>query len=68
MPFLVELAAGLNLNFASPRADFLRGRYTTANWDVDELEVHKKEIIESDKLRVNLIASYGPQGYAWKRA
>jgi hypothetical protein len=63
--FAVELAAGLNLYLASPRSDFLRGRYTTANWDVDELEAHKDEIIEKDMLRVKLAAEYGSNGYAW---
>ena len=64
----MELPAGLNLYLASPRADFLRGRYTTANWDVDELEAHKAEIVEKDLLRANLTASYGPSGYPWKDA
>jgi len=62
----VELAAGLNLYLASPRADFLRGRYTAANWDVDELEAHEAEIKEKNLLRANLTAEYGDEGYQWK--
>ena len=61
----VDLAAGMNLYLASPRADFLRGRYTTANWDVDELESHKEEIVAKDMLRTKLEASYGPEGHVW---
>jgi hypothetical protein len=63
-----RLPAGLNLYLASPRADFLRGRYTTANWDVDELEAHKAEIVQKNLLRADLVASYGPSGYQWQDA
>ncbi|KAH8806108.1 putative oxidoreductase ucpA [Xylogone sp. PMI_703] len=61
----VELAAGLNLYLASPRADYLRGKYTTANWDVDELEAHRSEITGSNILNVSLDADYGPEGHVW---
>jgi hypothetical protein len=54
------------LYLASPRADFLRGRYITANWDIDELEAHKNEIIEKNMLRVNIFTGYGPAGYPWQ--
>ena len=61
----VDLAAGLHLYLASPRADFLRGRYTTANWDVDELEAHQEEIVAKNMLRTKLEAEYGPEGHVW---
>ncbi|RFU33726.1 hypothetical protein B7463_g2646, partial [Scytalidium lignicola] len=61
----VELAAGMNLYLASPKADYLRGRYITANWDVDELEQHQSEIQEKGLFQVRLSADYGPEGYKW---
>lgn len=66
----MKLAAGLNLYLASPRADFLRGRYTTANWDVDELEEHQGEIVANNMLKMKLeigVNGYGPEGHVWKK-
>lgn len=62
----VELAGGMNLYLASPRAAFLQGRYVTANWHVDELEKHKDEIISENLLRIQLTAGYGDNGRVWK--
>lgn len=62
----VELASGINLYLASPRAAYLQGRYVTANWHVDELEAHKEEIISENLLRIQLNASYGDDGHTWK--
>lgn len=62
----VELAGGMNLYLASPRASFLQGRYVTANWHVDELEKHKEEIRSENLLRIQLAASYGDNGHMWK--
>jgi hypothetical protein len=41
-----ELAAGYSLWLATQggKVDFLRGRYSSANWDVDELLAKQKEI------------------------
>ncbi|KAH8690177.1 hypothetical protein BGW36DRAFT_433129 [Talaromyces proteolyticus] len=61
----VELGAGLNLYLASPRADFLRGRYVTANWDIEELEAHQSEILAQNMLRVGILADIGPEGHEW---
>jgi hypothetical protein len=46
-----ELAAGFSLWLATQgdKVDFLRGRYSVANWDVDEL-VAKRGEIESKNL------------------
>jgi hypothetical protein len=46
-----ELAAGYSLWLATQgeKVDFLRGRFSSANWDVDEL-LAKREEIESKKL------------------
>jgi len=61
----VELAAAFNLYLASPRADYLRGRFVTANWDVNELESHKEQIEAGTLLRVGLHAEFGPEGQPW---
>jgi hypothetical protein len=46
-----ELAAGFSLWLATQqdKVEFLRGRYSAANWDVDEL-LAKREEIESKNL------------------
>ena len=61
----VELAAAFNLYLASPRADYLRGRFVTANWDVPELESHKEQIESGQLLRVGIHAEFGPAGQPW---
>ena len=35
-------------------ADFLRGRYACATWDVDELVAKKQEILDKDLLKVRV--------------
>ncbi|KAN0119209.1 NAD(P)-binding protein [Hyaloscypha variabilis] len=40
-----DLTGMLALYLAQPRADFLKGSMVGVNWDVDELEQHKDEII-----------------------
>lgn len=39
---------------ASPEADFLKGKYIWANWDVTELKARAKEIAESDLFTMKL--------------
>ncbi|KAF2488334.1 NAD(P)-binding protein [Lophium mytilinum] len=55
----VELAAGTAVYLASPQAQFLSGRYMSANWDVDDLEARKTEIIEGDLLKMDLKGEFG---------
>jgi NAD(P)-dependent dehydrogenase (short-subunit alcohol dehydrogenase family) len=50
----LELAAQFILWLASPEADFLRGKFTWANWDVEELKAKKSEIVENDLLRYTI--------------
>jgi NAD(P)-dependent dehydrogenase (short-subunit alcohol dehydrogenase family) len=48
-PFTKDTAAltgGLIVYLSTPEADFLKGGYIHANWDVEELEQHKNEIVE----------------------
>ena len=39
---------------ASSRADFLRGRYVSSQWDVEELEARQEEILEKDLLKMQM--------------
>lgn len=45
-----DLAAGFVVWLASGRADWAKGRYLSANWDVEELTSRKDEIIKDDLL------------------
>ena len=49
-----DLAAALCIYLTTSRADFLRGRFISANWDVTELEARRQEIIERDLLKLSL--------------
>lgn len=55
----VELAAGTAVYLTSPQAQYLSGRYMSANWDVDELEQKKDEIKERDLLKMDLKGEFG---------
>jgi hypothetical protein len=44
----VELAAGTVLYLASERSEYLRGRFIIGNWDMEELEQRKDEIVEKN--------------------
>ncbi|GAA5955645.1 hypothetical protein JCM3765_001811 [Sporobolomyces pararoseus] len=51
-----ELSAHFSLWLAtSDETDFLRGKYVSANWDVDELLAKKDEIIEKDLLWTRVV-------------
>jgi len=41
----VDLIGMLSLYLAQPRADYLRGSLVGVNWDIEELEAHKDEIL-----------------------
>ena len=49
-----ELAAGVCLWLATPQADFLRGRFVRANWDLTELEQRSAEIVAQDLFKLRL--------------
>lgn len=51
---LVTLPAHFNVWIASPEAEFLKGKFVWANWDVDELKSLAKEIEKSMLLRICL--------------
>jgi NAD(P)-dependent dehydrogenase (short-subunit alcohol dehydrogenase family) len=51
----VSLPAGFFVWLASPEAQFLKGKYLWANWDVDELKARADEIEKSNLLQIGLI-------------
>jgi hypothetical protein len=53
-PLLVNLPAHFNVWIASPEAEFLKGKFVWANWDVNELTAFAEEIKESMLLRIDL--------------
>lgn len=48
------LPGHFNVWIASPEAEFLKGKFVWANWDVTELKALAKEVEESMLLRVCL--------------
>jgi hypothetical protein len=60
------LTAGLTLYVAKPEADFLRGGFVSANWDVEEMKKHEKEITEKKLLKLTIGAKLGPTGHPWE--
>jgi hypothetical protein len=50
-PVLADLFGGLTIYLAGAQADFLRGRFVGANWDVDELERYGDQIVEHGLLK-----------------
>ena len=51
----VELVGMLSLWLAQSKADFLRGQLVSVNWDVEEMEAHKHEILEKKLLQMKWI-------------
>lgn len=48
---LAELAAGACLYLSAPRADSLKGRYVSANWDMEELERNEEIVVNGNLLK-----------------
>jgi hypothetical protein len=48
------LPGHFNVWIASPEAEFLKGKFVWANWDVDELKSLAEEVKESMLLRIGL--------------
>lgn len=49
----IDLTGLLALYLAQPRADYLKGCMVGVNWDVDELEQHKEEIVDKKLLQTS---------------
>ncbi len=51
----VQLPGQFAVWLASPEAEFLKGRFVWANWDVEELMERKEEILEDNLLKLGLV-------------
>ncbi|EAT82552.1 short-chain dehydrogenase Sch1-like protein [Parastagonospora nodorum] len=61
-----ELSASWTLFLSTPRAEWLRGGIVSVNWDVEEMEAHKDEIVRDNLLsRAFLNAKLGKDGHPW---
>jgi hypothetical protein len=59
-----ELPGMMALYLSTERADFLRGGFVGLNWDVDELEQHREEIVKEKLLKLQwLPARFGEGGH-----
>jgi hypothetical protein len=50
-----ELCGGFTVWLTKSKRTWLAGRYLSVNWDVDELEAKRDEIVEGDKLKVRMV-------------
>lgn len=50
-----ELAAATCVYLASKRSEYLKGRYISSNWDVEELESAKDNIVGNNLLRTTVV-------------
>jgi hypothetical protein len=50
------------------RADYLRGGWLGVNWDVKEMEAHKRKIVEKRLLKMKwLSAKFGKEGHPFEK-
>ncbi|KAF2016765.1 hypothetical protein BU24DRAFT_423122 [Aaosphaeria arxii CBS 175.79] len=64
-----ELAGSFTLYLSTPKADFLRGKYLSVNWDVTEMEARAPEIKEKGLLKLTFLnAKLGPGGHPFETA
>lgn len=55
MPDSPELAGGFCVWLTKEDRGWLRGRYVSVSWDVDELEKKRGEIEGTDKLKMRMV-------------
>lgn len=62
----VDMTGMLALYLATPKAEFLRGGLTSVNWDIEETEAHKDEILKGrllDLKWVQILPAGGGKGF-----
>ncbi|CAI6340692.1 unnamed protein product [Periconia digitata] len=60
------LSGGWSLFLSTPRAEWMRGGIVSVNWDIEEMEAHKDEIVRDNLLsRAFLNAKLGKDGHPW---
>ncbi|KAF2791453.1 hypothetical protein K505DRAFT_248895, partial [Melanomma pulvis-pyrius CBS 109.77] len=63
----MELVGGTTLYLSTERADYLRGGWINAHWDVEEMEQHAQEIKEKGLLKMKFLkADLGAPGYSFE--
>lgn len=53
-----ELVGGAAVWLSSGDKSFLSGRYVSSNWDVEEIEMRKGEIVDEDQLKFKIKANF----------
>ncbi|KAM0549512.1 hypothetical protein ACHAPJ_009328 [Fusarium lateritium] len=60
------LSGSWTLFLSTPRAEWLRGGIVSVNWDIEEMEAHKDQIVRDNLLsRAFLNAKLGKGGHPW---
>lgn len=60
------LTGGLSLLLCTERAEWLRGGLVSVNWDWEEMEQHKDEIVEKGLIKLGFTnAKFGNGGHSW---
>ncbi|KAI1174694.1 NAD(P)-binding protein [Nemania sp. FL0916] len=60
------LTGGMSLFLCTDRADWLRGGIMSVNWDIQEMEDHKEEILREGRNKLSFVnAQLGKGGHPW---
>ncbi|KZM21604.1 oxidoreductase [Ascochyta rabiei] len=59
------LSGGLSLFLATPRAEWLRGCVVSVNWDLEEMEGHREEILDKGLCRLGFTGARFGRGGHW---
>lgn len=61
------LTGGLTLFLCTERAEWMRGRQMSVNWDIEEMEAHKDEIVQKGLTVLKVSnAKLGKGGHPWE--
>ncbi|KAH9860623.1 hypothetical protein J1614_011954 [Plenodomus biglobosus] len=61
------LPGGLTLFLCTERAEWLRGNVISVNWDIEEMEAHREEIVGKKLLKLKFTgAKFGKGGHPWE--
>lgn len=61
------LPGGLTLLLCTERAEWLRGNVVSVNWDLEEMEAHKDEILRNKLLKLAFTrAEFQKGGHPWE--
>jgi NAD(P)-dependent dehydrogenase (short-subunit alcohol dehydrogenase family) len=62
------LTGGMSLLLCTERAEWLRGGLVSVNWDWEEMEQHKDEIVERGLIKLGFTnAKFGKGGHLWAK-